>query len=149
MLGMRFVLVNLFQANSIVFLLILVCKSRFHTSLNIRNVISNEQPKVKPNELWRDLVLFVCCCLYLYMRLLISGNKDLHLIAGQNCFRKIPACCVRDKANIFSACVPVGSKPGHSPHSECEYCAAAEVLRAERKWNPFFCEWCVCGSSSF
>jgi hypothetical protein len=43
--------------------------------------------------------------------------------------------CVGQSKHFLS--VRASSKPGHSPHSECEYCVA-EVLRAERKWNPFF-----------
>lgn len=81
---MRFLLAGHFQTNSIVFLLILVCKLRYHTSLNIWNAISTEQPKVNPNELRSELVL----CVMRVLRLLISGNKDLHLIAGQNCCEK-------------------------------------------------------------
>jgi hypothetical protein len=61
------------------------------------------------------------------MRLLISGNKDLHLIAGQNFFEKIPACCVWDKANIFSACVPaanLGIRPIQSVNIVLPRCCA-------------------------
>lgn len=91
--------------NSIVFVLIGVCKSRFHTSLNIWNVISSHNQTAKGQSKWAAGNFGPAVCW-----LIAAATKIYTSLQARIAWKKSGVLCVGQSKYFLS--VRAGSKPG-------------------------------------